>query len=281
MTGVNPITLRTWERRYGLISPARTDSGHRLYRDEDVALVQRVMRLLNKGVPIGRVLDALSDPNRENFTAPCWESFKEQMFKAIVEYDERSLENTYQEALSLYPQRQVTDHVLIPTLETLGTRWLSSPAGIAEEHFFAVYMRNKLGARFHHRSMNVQGPRLIAACLPSEQHEIGLLLFSLTAHDRGYRLILLGADMPLEGIGAAVKQTAAHAVVLSGTSAPPDDLWQSSLKPLVQSLSVPVFVGGPICVRHRTFIRHAGAISLGNDDEQALDLIDKTLNEWS
>ena len=30
-TGVNPITLRAWERRYGLVNPRRTDTGHRLY----------------------------------------------------------------------------------------------------------------------------------------------------------------------------------------------------------------------------------------------------------
>jgi hypothetical protein len=28
ITGVNPVTLRAWERRYGLIKPARTAKGH-------------------------------------------------------------------------------------------------------------------------------------------------------------------------------------------------------------------------------------------------------------
>ena len=31
LTGVNSITLRAWERRYGLIKPVRTPKGHRLY----------------------------------------------------------------------------------------------------------------------------------------------------------------------------------------------------------------------------------------------------------
>lgn len=30
LTGVNATTLRAWERRYGLIKPLRTDTGHRL-----------------------------------------------------------------------------------------------------------------------------------------------------------------------------------------------------------------------------------------------------------
>ena len=30
-TGVNAVTLRAWERRYGLIVPQRTPKGHRLF----------------------------------------------------------------------------------------------------------------------------------------------------------------------------------------------------------------------------------------------------------
>ena len=31
ITGVNAVTLRAWERRYGLIVPHRTAKGHRLF----------------------------------------------------------------------------------------------------------------------------------------------------------------------------------------------------------------------------------------------------------
>jgi hypothetical protein len=40
LTGVNPVTLRAWERRYGLIQPTRTESGHRLYSLADIDAVQ-------------------------------------------------------------------------------------------------------------------------------------------------------------------------------------------------------------------------------------------------
>lgn len=40
LTGVNPVTLRAWERRYGLIKPQRTPKGHRLYPQDQVQRVQ-------------------------------------------------------------------------------------------------------------------------------------------------------------------------------------------------------------------------------------------------
>ena len=43
-TGVNAVTLRAWERRYGLIVPQRTPKGHRLYSAEHVGQSRRCCR---------------------------------------------------------------------------------------------------------------------------------------------------------------------------------------------------------------------------------------------
>src|SRR5690606_12859035 len=55
LTGINPITLRTWERRYHLIEPVRTPKGHRLYTKEHIAMLSRVVELLDRGIPISRI----------------------------------------------------------------------------------------------------------------------------------------------------------------------------------------------------------------------------------
>src|SRR5436305_8238444 len=39
--GVTPEVLRAWERRYGILSPARTDGGFRLYDEDDERRVRR------------------------------------------------------------------------------------------------------------------------------------------------------------------------------------------------------------------------------------------------
>ncbi|MEX5590846.1 MerR family transcriptional regulator, partial [Pseudomonas urmiensis] len=50
LTGVNAVTLRAWERRYGLIQPTRTDSGHRLYSHADIDDIRRILGWLERGV---------------------------------------------------------------------------------------------------------------------------------------------------------------------------------------------------------------------------------------
>jgi DNA-binding transcriptional MerR regulator len=50
MVGVPQATLRTWEARYGGISPERTGSGHRLYTREQVARLRFVVSQTRRGM---------------------------------------------------------------------------------------------------------------------------------------------------------------------------------------------------------------------------------------
>ena len=52
LTGVKPVTLRAWERRYQLLTPRRTDKGHRLYSRDDIDRITRLQTLLEQGIPV-------------------------------------------------------------------------------------------------------------------------------------------------------------------------------------------------------------------------------------
>jgi DNA-binding transcriptional MerR regulator len=276
LTGVNAITLRAWERRYGMVKPVRTDSGHRVYTRTDIDNIHRIVALLDKGVAISQVQHALGDAEKGavhvDDVGP-WAGFRERMVMAITRFDENRLEDIYNEILALYPTDLVTRKVLMPLLVELGERWESAEGSVAEEHFFGMYLRNKLGARFHHRNRNNTGPRLLVACLPGEQHEVGLLLFALAAHEQGYRLVLLGADMPLADLPLAAKRSQCAAIALSGSIEPSSQMLTEQLPALVAAAGVAVFIGGLTSVRRRDEIVAAGAIPLGNDITHGLQRI--------
>lgn len=274
LTGVNTVTLRAWERRYGLIRPTRTASGHRLYTQSQIDLINRVLVLLDKGIPISQVraaLDSTEEPQapREPQAGP-WQRYRERMVAAIVRFDEGGLEEAYNEALSLYPVEMVTRQLLLPLLAELGKRWETAEGSVAEEHFFGVYLRNKLGARFHHRPRGNTGPRVLLACLPGEMHEIGVLLFALAAHDNGFRVVLLGANMPLEDLPTVARRADIDIIVLSGSIEPEPTLFETRLPRLATEARIPVCVGGLSSVRHRDAIVAADATPLGTDIEHGL-----------
>jgi len=281
LTGINSITLRAWERRYGLIKPVRTPKGHRLYTQNDIDLIQQILVLLDKGISIGQVQDYLEGPLTQNKTelkSDLWANYQRRMINAIVRFDVYALDQTYNDALSLYPVDMVTKRLILPLLKTLGKRWSTTEGSVAEEHFFGAYLRNKLGARFHHQPIRTIGTKIIAACMPGEYHEVGLMLFCLSALKQDYQVIYLGADTPLMELVEPVHRAQAQAVLLSSSTDPLPKVLLEDLPQLVQITDVPVFVGGKTAIDFRDAIVNAGAIPLGTDISLAITRMDEELN---
>jgi DNA-binding transcriptional MerR regulator/methylmalonyl-CoA mutase cobalamin-binding subunit len=269
LTGVNAITLRAWERRYGLFEPIRKASGHRLYTQAHIDLITRAVGLLDRGMRIGQVKAQLEAENKapgENSpVGDYWKRYLDGMIAAVIQFNEAGLEEIYGEALSHHPIDETTVRLLEPLLTELGRRWEFGEGSVAEEHFFAFYIRNKLGARFHHRVRATGGPKLLMACLPGDRHETGLLLFALAANSAGYVTILLGADMPLDELPAAARKTGCEAIVLSGLLRPDLDVLTRALPDLAKKSPVPVFLGGQASLKVHDALKRSKIVSLGPD----------------
>jgi DNA-binding transcriptional MerR regulator len=268
-TGVNPVTLRAWERRYGLIKPARTAKGHRLYSQQDVDLIKQTVSLLDRGISISQISKNLETEPPENTQASArscdtWTAYRAQAIMAIIRFDENQLNLLYNEALSLYPIDVVTEHMLLPLLVSLGERWANSDGSIAEEHFFGAFMRNK---------------KLLVSCMPGEHHEIGTMLFSLAAHDHGFRIVYLGADMPLRELVLSAKRAACDAIVISSSIDPHEQILTHELPMLVKSSQYPVIIGGQTSIRCAEAINRAGAHAIGTRIRESVRRIDEILHD--
>jgi DNA-binding transcriptional MerR regulator len=177
-TGVNASTLRAWENRHGLLKPVRTPAGHRLYGVADVQRVRRLQELLAQGLSLadsapllqqeaGLAVEAgadLLEALRLRQANPAWYGYLLETLRALEDFSSERLDKLYNEACALYPIDLVTRNLLIPVLEQLGLRWDKRDSGIAEEHFFSGWLRNKLGARLHHSMGLSRGRPLILAC---------------------------------------------------------------------------------------------------------------------
>nr|NLU59304.1 MerR family transcriptional regulator [Pseudomonas sp. BIGb0427] len=139
LTGINPVTLRAWERRYGLIVPQRTGKGHRLYSQEDVQRIQQILTWLDRGAAVSQVkalLQASPGSHRRRPAAtgrPCASNSKE----AIAALAERRLEQQVNQAMALYPAATLCEQLLMPLLADLELRWQGQFATGLEQVFFS------------------------------------------------------------------------------------------------------------------------------------------------
>lgn len=284
LTSINSVTLRAWERRYNLVTPQRTPKGHRLYTPQDVERINRIVELLNQGISVGHVKPILDQAPKEVIESPAadngdiWKNYQDQMLSAIECFDEPALNNIYNDTLSLYPLDIVNQRLTTPLLRLLGERWKNREAGIAEEHFFTVYLRNKLGARIRHMNQEGKGPFLLLACLPGDLHEIGLLFFALAAVNAGYRVLIIGANTPLQQIPTVLEIHPCAGVILSSSSNPARSVMETDLPGLTSQIKIPVFIGGKTAASHRDKLEQTGAICLDENMTAGLQVVNRTLN---
>ncbi len=273
MTGVKPSTLRAWERRHGLVRPRRSEGGQRLYTAEDVRRVRRILACLDEGVMLSQVQAVLEDTPAPppDVRKGEWRRLRTATIAAVRAFDEAALDAVYGEAMAAYPFTEVTELLTVPMLEYLGQCWESGKGLVAEEHFFQMYVRNVLGARVFHRQRTVHGRVLVAACVPGERHDLGLLLFCLAAEAEGFRAINLGADTPLEELPRVAARAGASAIVLAAGYGGISGDTARGLRELASSEAGPVvLVGGRHVEAEREAIEGTGARVLGTDIREGL-----------
>lgn len=112
LCGINPTTLRAWQRRYGLLKPERTGGGHRLYSDDDIQQALKILDWVKKGVPVSQVKPLLARPDTQRTNN--WLTLQESMLQRLKEGKIESLRQLIYDAGREYPRPELVTEVLRP-----------------------------------------------------------------------------------------------------------------------------------------------------------------------
>jgi len=247
-TGVNAVTLRAWERRYGLIVPQRTPKGHRLFSAEHVQRILTILTWLNRGVAVSQVKQLLDTP--QAFTESVendWQVMRSTLLQAVTQLNERGLDDTVNQAIALYPPRTLCELLLMPLLAELEQRWQGQFGAQMERVFFHSWLRSKFGARIYHNNRQLRAAPLLLinhSDLPLEPH------LWLTAW------LVSSADCPVEvfdwpllpgELALAVDHLQPRGVLLYSSKA----MNLSQLPKLLNGVRCPKMIAGPtVCIHH-------------------------------
>ncbi len=209
LTGINPSTLRAWERRYGLVAPDRTGSGYRLYSDEDVAMLSRIKTLVDEGLTIGEAISRVrrgTEPLPADASGPSMRDLRLRLLEALMSFDRRGAVEAYQEVQGLPPERRV-EELLLPVLRHVGDLWESNECGVGQEHFATAFVRGKLADIIEDLDTGAaRGPEAVCGGVPGELHECGLLAAAIHLATRGWRVVYLGANVPMDDLRRILHQ---------------------------------------------------------------------------
>lgn len=282
-TGLSPHVLRAWERRYQVVTPARSEGGQRLYSDLDIERLRLLNRLTGRGHAIGRIatlpLEELARLDRESVAAgvqgdkaPAGEGgigdSVEAALAAAQRFDGAELQAVLERAAVTHGVPVFLEEVVVPVVDRIGHGWSEGTISVAQEHMATAVLRRilswLLGVFEVHgvARQAVMGRQLVVATPPTQVHELGALLAAVSAATEGWRVSYLGADLPAADLVAAARQTAADAVALSIVY----DSGGAELLPALREARaglperVPLIVGGAAAARLRPQVEAAGAI---------------------
>lgn len=224
--GVSEHVLRAWETRYGLLSPARSTGGFRLYSEDDENRVRRMQSHLADGLAaaqaasaaiaedqpatISRRSLAVIDAAPQADLAECAAS----LAQSLDEMDEPAAQAVLDRLFTDFTVETVLRDVLMPFLHELGVRWEQGATSVAQEHFASHVIRGRL-AGLSRGWGNGRGPQALLACPPDEAHDLALLVFGIVLNRRGWRVRYLGASTPLQDMIQVTAQTHPSLVVLA------------------------------------------------------------------
>ena len=218
--GVSPELLRAWERRYGLLRPARSAGGLRLYSPADVERVALMQQHLAEGMAAAEaaalaVRDRVDEEAARTAMRPA--AIRDELATALDAFDEPRAQAILDRLLALATVETLLAEVVVPYLQELGERWKRGDASVAQEHFASSVLRGRLLGLARGWGLGL-GPVAVLACLPGEQHDLGLIAFGLALRSQGWRIVYLGPDSPLDTVADVSHQLEPSLVVLNAVS---------------------------------------------------------------
>ena len=234
-TGLTPVTLRAWERRYGLIKPQRSPGGHRLYSTDEIVLLKWLIEKQKEGLTISRAVDLwrtqAGRPKELSKSPPVLpvkpemgESMLDQMaqnwYEACLAFNEPEAELVVARALAMAAPEVVCTQVLQKGLAELGREWYAGKVSVQQEHFASALAARRLNALFAIAPAPKQSGRLLFVCPAGEYHDLALLMLAFILRWQGREVIYLGADNPLDQLDATLQTTKPFLVISAAQTLP-------------------------------------------------------------
>ena len=246
-TGINDVTLRAWERRYGLIRPMRTPKGHRLYSASDIARIKRILVLLDQGIPVSQVhrvlddepqaadmsaaADAQKDPappqaaatTRRAASGPgiaphTRDPVAEALHDSVTSLEIGELDRVYTRLVMRHGWDGVHESAFLDVYRRLREQSRHDSEGEIRLAIFAAWATAALADQLRTATHACDGPSCPCLVLGGGHQQVGGILLQLACARRGLKTLSLYNALSPEGLDTLVRHLEAPAIILHGSS---------------------------------------------------------------
>lgn len=240
LVGINENTLRAWERRYGVVKPARDEQGRRIYSDHEVHRIQLLWALVKEGHAIG-LISQLEDSELQNLLKKSLspqalatqradskvEKLLQSIIRSLEKFDLESLHQVLQRARFDLTIKEIVIDLIKPLMEKVGLLSESRELSITQEHLLSSLLRDYLGNIHQSLSPYDFKARRVSksVCITTREgdlHEFNILLASILSNLYQFKTFYLGPNMPAQDLGESCHKLKPDFLILGFTYLPPE-----------------------------------------------------------
>ncbi len=276
-SGLSTHVIRAWERRYGIVNPARSSKKRRLYTQEDLDYLISLKNAVSAGHSISRLaklergtLAALTQPDRMQPAAKTQNQSDETVSQvlleasltAVIDLDPDQLEQNLSAAAIQLPRISFLTGVVSPLLEKIGGLWAEGTIKVIHEHEASPVIHGFLWDMLRTNAPTPHAPAMVVTTPAGQWCDLGALMAAIVASECGWAVHYFGPSLPSDEIVAAVWRKRAQAVALSIACRMQDVHVARELKRVRRGVAenVRLFVGGRASATYRDAIEELRGI---------------------
>tara|TARA_B110000027_G_scaffold45318_1_gene49847 strand:- start:2060 stop:2950 length:891 start_codon:yes stop_codon:yes gene_type:complete len=256
LTGIKAHTLRIWERRYSFLNPSRTETNIRFFSDLQLIQLVNFGILLRNGHKISKVekmpqdkihalvnqILALPDNDVDHNDKEDIQS----LTLAMLVMDEIKFDEIFRVHVIRKGLLGTVRDLIYPFLHHIGILWNTQKTMPAQEHFISCLIRKKIISAIDAIPQpSDHAKKIVFFLLEDEHHEIGILLASFIAAERGFKVYYLGQNVPSENISEVLSITQAD-FIMSMFVAPKPDKTVIQIQKILRTTEVPFLISGNV-----------------------------------
>lgn len=247
-TGIKPVTLRAWERRYNLLQPIRMANGYRLYSERDIQLLMWVQRRVDSGISISQVVQQFNQirekdewpesiqtysPAKPRKQAPRpSRDYAELLFGALVSHNDERAAIIFEECQIYFELVIIFQEIIEPALALLEEAWYVGDIPIATRHMAAQTIKGRLLGIMQGLPTIKDGALILVGCGPEAMNEMTALMLAVLLRQSNYHVEYLGPDLPTDDLIDYSKIARPKLICLAVNSEPTAYLLRSFAKQL-------------------------------------------------
>lgn len=245
LTGVKMHTLRVWEKRYGLLTPQRTETNIRYYLDSDLKVLMLVLNLYNHGVKISRIAEMTPEIMEEESRrlSLVQNDHTAILLQNLTELNVNKMDTILDESIRNSGFELTLVNLILPVLDKMELMWLSGTIDESHEACFRELIKRKTIREIDHLPHQCNGSRIIMFLPQGNQQQLSHLFMHYFLRKQGLCVTDMGSDISVECAKYALKKGNVECALLVNA----DPLhWQfgSFIKDLVSQTSIPIVISG-------------------------------------